>query len=229
MKSVEASREGQLPQGRVNVIGVVEDVVQGTLFHGMPATFVYFPTARAAAQPLSLLARGRGGIAATVDAIHTTIEAAFPNVSLQTRPIRDLAALQVWAVGSLSAAAAIPGAVGLLLAFTGTYGVVAFVAAQRRREFGVRVALGATPGRIVREMVGGALRPGVIGAAASALLAFAGLRAASSLIERSPPSDCVRTRWPARSSWVRRRSRRGCPADARREWIRLPPSVPSSA
>jgi ABC-type antimicrobial peptide transport system permease subunit len=107
-------------------------------------------------------------------------------VSLQARPIRDLAALQVWAVGSLSAAAAIPGVVGLLLAFTGTYGVVAFVAAQRRREFGVRVALGATSGRIVREMVGDALRTGVIGAGAGALLAFAGLRAASSAIELIP-------------------------------------------
>ncbi len=186
MRSVEASREGQLPQGRLTVIGVVEDVVQGTLFHGMPATFVYFPTARGAAQPLSLLARGRGGVAATVDAIHATIEDAYPGVSLQTRPIRDLSALQLWAVGSLSAAAAIPGAVGLLLAFTGTYGVVAFVAAQRRREFGVRVALGATSARIVREMVGGALRTGVVGAGAGALLAFVGLRAASSVIEAIP-------------------------------------------
>ena len=108
--AADSSREGQLPQGRLNVIGVVEDVVQGTLFHGIPATFVYFPAARATTQPLSLLARGRGDVAATVDAIYATIEEAYPNAPLQVRPIRDLAALQVWAIGSLSAAAAIPGA-----------------------------------------------------------------------------------------------------------------------
>jgi hypothetical protein len=171
---------------RGHVIGVVKDVVQGTLFHGIPATCVYFPTAIGAAQPLTLLARGRGDVAATIDAIHAAVDDAYPGVAFETRPIRDLAALQVWAVGSFSTAAAIPGVVGLLLAFTGTYGVVAFVAAQRRREFGVRMALGATKSRIVRNMVGDALRIGIIAVAAGALLAFALSRAASSVLEFIP-------------------------------------------
>jgi predicted permease len=181
-----SASEWQPAQGRVHVIGVVEDVVQGTLFHGIPATFVYFPTTVDAAQPLALLVHGRGDVAAAIDAVHAEIENGYPNAAFETRPIRDLAALQLWAMGTLSAAAAIPGIVGLLLAFTGTYGVVAFVAAQRRREFGVRIALGATAARIVREMVGSALRTGLIGAGAGALLAFAGLRAASSAIELIP-------------------------------------------
>lgn len=173
-------------QGQVHVIGVVEDVVQGTLLHGIPATFVYFPTVVNAAQPLSLLARGHSDVAATIDAIHKVIEGVDPNAAFETRPIRDLAGLQVWAVGSFSTAAAIPGIVGLLLAFTGTYGVVAFVAAQRRREVGVRMALGATTTGIVRGMVADALRTGAIGAAAGALIAVALSRAASSALEFIP-------------------------------------------
>jgi MacB-like periplasmic core domain/FtsX-like permease family len=186
IRAADVSSQRPPVQGRVHVIGVAEDVVQGTLLHGMPATFVYFPTAIGASQPLSLLARGRSNAAATIDAIHAVIEDAYPDAAFETRPVRNLAALQVWAVGSFSTAAAIPGVVGLLLAFTGTYGVVAFVAAQRRREFGVRMALGATTTRIVRSMVGDALRIGVIGAGAGTLLAFAVSRAASSAFEFVP-------------------------------------------
>lgn len=180
------SSERSPMQGQVHVIGIVEDVVQGTLLHGIPATFVYVPTALSTAQPLSLLVRGRGDVAATVDAVHQVMEEVDPNAAFDTRPIRDLAGLQVWAVGSFSTAASIPGIVGLLLAFTGTYGVVAFVAAQRRREFGVRMALGATPAGIVRGMVADALRTGAIGAASGALIAVALSRAASSALEFIP-------------------------------------------
>jgi predicted permease len=176
----------QPAQTRVHVIGVVEDVVQGSLLEGMPAACVYFPVAIGAAQPLSLLVRGRGDVAATIDAIRAAIEDAHPNEAFETRPVRDLAALQLWAVGSFSTAAAIPGIVGVLLAFTGTYGVVAFVAAQRRREFGVRMALGATATRIVRGMVGESLRTGLIGAGAGALIAVGASRAASSALEFIP-------------------------------------------
>jgi putative ABC transport system permease protein len=61
----------------------------------------------------------------------------------------------------------------LLLAAVGIYGVLAYSVARRTREIGVRVALGAAPGRILRLVVGSGARMVVAGAAtgmAAALL-----------------------------------------------------------
>jgi predicted permease len=61
---------------------------------------------------------------------------------------------------------------GLLLAATGLYGAVAYSAEQRRREFGIRLALGADGRRLVGLALGYALRIGAIGAAAGLMAAL---------------------------------------------------------
>ena len=49
--------------------------------------------------------------------------------------------------------------IALLLASVGIYGVLAYSVSERTREIGVRLALGAEPGRIVAMVVHGGLRP----------------------------------------------------------------------
>jgi ABC-type antimicrobial peptide transport system permease subunit len=71
------------------------------------------------------------------------------------------------------------GGVGAVIALVGLYGVVAFHTSQRRREFGIRVALGAKRGRIRRQVLGDGLRQaafGISGGLAIALLSAGSIR-----------------------------------------------------
>jgi ABC-type antimicrobial peptide transport system permease subunit len=74
---------------------------------------------------------------------------------------------------------AIAGSMALLLGIIGSYGVVAYSVAQRRREVGIRLALGAEPTAVTRMF----LRQGVILAAIGCGVGLAGAMAVSSMMK----------------------------------------------
>lgn len=70
--------------------------------------------------------------------------------------------------------------IALLMASVGIYGVVAQPTAQRTREIGIRMALGATTRRVIRLVVGGGMRQLIIGL----VLGLGGAFAATGLLEQ---------------------------------------------
>jgi ABC-type antimicrobial peptide transport system permease subunit len=91
----------------------------------------------------------------------------------------DTALTQEFLLASLSGAF---GILGLLLAGVGLYGLLAFTVAQRRSEIGVRLALGASPGRVLRSVVGDGLRIVTAGVALGAPLAWMAVRLATRVL-----------------------------------------------
>jgi putative ABC transport system permease protein len=75
------------------------------------------------------------------------------------------------------------------LGLLGVYGVVAHAVASRRREIGVRVALGARPGRIVRWVVGQGLRPVLAGLVAGVVVALFATRLLAGQLFAVTPED----------------------------------------
>ncbi|MGH7483216.1 MAG: ADOP family duplicated permease [Longimicrobiales bacterium] len=83
------------------------------------------------------------------------------------------------------------GALALLLAAVGIYGLLAYAVAQRTKEIGLRAALGADRARIVRLMLGGALRVVAVGLVAGAAAALALTRLIRSMLVDVTPHDPV--------------------------------------
>jgi hypothetical protein len=81
------------------------------------------------------------------------------------------------------------GALALLVAAVGIYSTVSYSVNQRTHEFGVRIALGARVGDILRHVVGDGLRTVVVGVAIGILLALAAGRLIASLLYGITPSD----------------------------------------
>jgi len=81
------------------------------------------------------------------------------------------------------------GAVALLLAVVGVYGVVSYLVTQRTREIGIRVALGARRAQVLRMVVAGAMRPVALGLAIGAAGAVFASRLLGTLLFAVRPGD----------------------------------------
>ena len=79
--------------------------------------------------------------------------------------------------------------IGLLLAVIGIYGVVSFLVTQRTHEFGIRMALGAQTGNVLRLVLGKALLLSFIGIGLGLLASFALTRLMGDLIYGVGPTD----------------------------------------
>jgi putative ABC transport system permease protein len=81
------------------------------------------------------------------------------------------------------------GVLAILLAMVGVYGVMSWVVSQRTSEFGIRMALGARAGDVVRMLLGQSLRPIGLGLALGALGGFGLSRALNAMFFRATAPD----------------------------------------
>jgi putative ABC transport system permease protein len=170
----------------VRVIGVARDVISGSILDGIDTTCMYFPTSPAIDEDMALLLRARSSMPSLRDAVNDARLAVREDVALPFYPMRQVIGLQVWAMRMASAIVSLLAIGGLLLAFSGTYSVVAYMVTERTREFGIRMALGASVAGVVRTVLEQALRLGVGGMVVGGLLALALSIVLASLIEIVP-------------------------------------------
>jgi len=76
-----------------------------------------------------------------------------------------------------------------LLAVIGLYGVISFSVTQQRHEFGIRLALGAAPGRLLQQVVNNGLLLAVIGIVIGWIVAFVSVRGLQQLLFEVQPAD----------------------------------------
>lgn len=167
----EEGDDARLP-GRYQVIGVVPDVVSGWLFQGMDPSGVYLPAALGAPGVSSVMVRARSNPAAAALALRTAC-AEGASVGCEPASLRQVASLQRFPFQAAAVVAGVLGLLALLLTGVGLYGVVNYAVVQRRKEFGIHVALGAAPRQVMARMLAEAGRCIVGGLAAGLPLCLA--------------------------------------------------------
>jgi putative ABC transport system permease protein len=136
-------------------------------------------TIRVAGDPTSITAAARA-----------EIRASDPNIATYwVRPMEDVRRVSFWQYGLYGWVFATIGVVGLLLAAVGVYGVLSYSVSQRTQEIGVRVALGANRGDVLKLVVGQGLVLAGIGVVAGLALAAFGTPLARSLLYNVSPFD----------------------------------------
>jgi putative ABC transport system permease protein len=176
------------------VVGVVGDARQDRL-HEPVRPEVYFPypqdpfpwfaettlVARTAAEP-------REALPAVQEAVWA-VDPAVPVV--RARSLEEVLAEDLAAARFLAALMAAFAATAMALAAVGLFGLLSFLAGRRRREIGVRMALGATPWQVVRPLLaehGGIVVLGLLAGTAAALPAT---RLLGTMLYGIPPTDAA--------------------------------------
>jgi len=169
------------------IVGVAGDIHWRSLREATPT--IYVPWQQSYWQG-SFAIRTSGELAAVLPALRRATHDANPLMSVwDARPMDELLA------GPLAQprmSALLLGAfalVSMLMAAIGLYGVMASVVGASTRELGVRAALGASPQRLRRAVIGQALAMASAGAAAGLLVALASSRLLASLLFEVSPTD----------------------------------------
>jgi hypothetical protein len=172
-----------------DVVGVVPDIQLGGMA-GRPEPAVFVPRAQGEFTNLSFLVRASEEPTALVPVVREAMGEIDPNLALDgLRTLRDAHRDELAIIRIVTVLFTVFGALALVLAISGVYGLVALSVAQRTREIGIRMALGDTTGSVLRRVLGEGVRLAALGAVLGLILSLALARVLSSRIVGIPALD----------------------------------------
>jgi putative ABC transport system permease protein len=159
----------------LRVIGVAPDVHYREIGRDTERSrlTVYIPYAAEGNRSMAMLVRASGAVHTLVAPMRGALQKAGPTFAIsRVIPLQELRRLTTWdeqLIGNLMAGFA---AVALLLACLGIYALIAYSVGRRSHEIGVRLALGARPGDVIRMMLRESAAVGAAGLVVGLLLAL---------------------------------------------------------
>lgn len=175
----------------MTIVGVVGDVRHAG-FDGPPRPEIYFPYAQFPWAFGTVVLRTAGEPMATAGALRAALAEIDPDLPLvEIRPLKDYLAESTARRRFLTILLGLFAAVAAALAALGLYGVIAYGAVQRRREIGIRIALGARRGPVQWSIVARGLALAVAGVALGTAGAFALRRLLAAQLFEISASDPV--------------------------------------
>jgi predicted permease len=172
----------------VEVIGIVKTAnYQAIAEAPQPMVYLslvqyYFPTA-------VLYVRTAGEPEAAASAVRREVQSLDRNLLLQVESLETSIRELLWAQRLSAGVLAVFGALALLLATIGIYGVISYSVRQRTREIGVRLALGATVGDVQRMILREGVRLVAIGVLSGGALSLAAAGSVGGMLFIKNPRD----------------------------------------
>ena len=176
----------------VEIVGVAQTIKVRDTFD-KNADFVYLPMAQHPIARMVLMVRSSGNPLGLVDAVKDVVRKMDPNMPmLATMTYEDMylnrairgPAVAMKLVGAM-------GIVGLILTVAGLYGLVAYNVSRRTREIGIRMALGAASGDVLRLMMGKGMVLVAIGTAIGIAMGFGVERMMNAMVFNAGGVDLV--------------------------------------
>jgi predicted permease len=142
------------------VIGVARDVHSMDL-RKIDESYLYIPLSQSRQWTSTLLVSSESSLTPLLAAIGQEVRLVDANLPVIAAPLSTMVSMDPYFVVSRigGVLASIVGALGLLLACLGVYGMVSYSVAQRTREIGIRMALGAQSAQVLRLAVSEGFRP----------------------------------------------------------------------
>ncbi len=171
------------------IVGVTRDIRSRSLTRE-PVPEIYVPHSQFGPAFMTVNVRGMPGGPPLINTLRAELKTLDPSVPMRNvETVRDAVTRQLAPtrfylilVGSFAALAVILSAIGL-------YGVVSYLVSRRAREIGIRLALGAKTGTIVRLVATQGLRPAIVGLIAGVIVSLASTRLLSSILYEVRPND----------------------------------------
>lgn len=183
---------GDAKQPWLTIVGLVPDMMmQGYGNATESGAGYYIPIAQSdVGYGVSIAVRGRGGALAMLSGLRSAIASLDADLALwEVRAMRDVADRQTMFYSVFGTFFFAFGASALFLAAAGLYGVMSFAVTQRTREFGIRSALGARNGQLVRLAMRRAIVQSLVGLALGVTLAVLATGQMQLLLYEVQPRD----------------------------------------
>jgi predicted permease len=174
------------------VVGVVENARVFNIMEPEVSAQLYMPvqdTVPGRGGTTLIVRTGPGGTSVAAAELHTTLREAFPAGQPEVLAMTEFLEPQYrpWRLGATLFAGF--GLLALIVAMVGIFSTISYGVSQRTHEFGVRIALGARIGNVVRQVLGEGLRTVAVGVLVGIALALVAAKLVSTLLYGVTPSD----------------------------------------